>query len=113
MKGASRLEHCPSCNGTNMKNYVHIEPGSDVEVFVECADCNTFVARYTLKMYTGDDPYESYLRLMHKRRMSSGASTRNAISVFTDELMEGYRRVKEEVAKNEDPRSIEEILSEM
>ena len=111
MRGSSRLEHCPSCESVNMKNYVHIETGKDTEVFVECADCGAFVARYGLKHYTSDDAYASYIRLMHTRRMASGTATSKAIDHFREELLKNYRKVKEEVSTREDPRSIDEIIS--
>ena len=99
MRGASKLEHCPDCGKTEMKNFVHVTPGKDVEVFVECASCGGFVARYTLKIYTSDKPYESYLRLLHRRPMASGSATKNALSLFKERLMKNYRKVKETVSK--------------
>jgi len=105
------MEHCPKCDSVNMKNYVHVETGKDTEVFVECADCGAFVARYGLKHYTSDDAYASYIRLMHTRRMDSGAAATRAIDKFKEELLHNYRKVKEEVANSEDPRSIDEIIS--
>ncbi len=68
----TKREHCKSCKSKNMQNYVMMEPGEDLTVFVECADCKEFVARYTLKFYTCEDPYRSFLRRMRNQRMSSG-----------------------------------------
>ena len=113
MRGASKLEHCPNCGKTEMKNFVHVTPGNDMEIFIECASCGTFTARYIIKIYTSDKPYESYLRLFHQRPMDSGPATKNAISLFKERLMKNYREVKEAVSKQEDPRTIEEILTIM
>jgi hypothetical protein len=112
MRGPSKLEHCPKCDSTTMKNYVHIEPGKDTQVFVECAECSAFVARYTLKLYTCDKPYDSFLRLMHKKRMGSGGATQKELKAFEEDLFVGFEKVKIEVETAEDPRSIEEILSQ-
>jgi hypothetical protein len=109
----SKREHCPQCDSTAMHNYVHVVPGRDAEVFVECIDCGTFVARYTLRAYTSEDPYRSYLRLMRQRDMSSGAATRDAVEQFTTELWEDYQQVKKMVQADEEPRSIEELLDEV
>lgn len=106
----SKREHCPQCDSTQMHNYVHVVPGRDAEVYAECIDCGAFVARYTLRAYTSEDPYRSYLRLMRQRRMASGAATRKAVELFTSELWDGYRRVKEMVQADDELRSIEELL---
>ena len=109
----SRREHCPQCDATAMQNFVHVVPGRDAEVFVECDACGAFVARYTLRAYTSEDPYRSYLRLMRQRRMSSGAATRKASEQFAAEMWADYRRVKEMVAGAEEPRSVDDLLDEM
>ncbi len=111
MRGTSRLEHCPNCDGVELKNYMRIMPGEDVEVFVECAACGSFVARYTLKMYTSEKPYESYLRLMLQRPMVTGSQTQQAQSEFAETLMAHYKAVKQGVEEQEDGRAIEEILA--
>jgi hypothetical protein len=112
MRGSSKREHCPGCKGIAMTNYVHVEAGSDMEVFVECVKCGAFVSRYTLKIYTGDDPYRSFLRLMHQRRMDTGAAAQDAISSFKEQLKTDYEKVKKEVEQGEETRKLEDVLSE-
>ncbi len=79
-------------------------------VFVECADCGAFVARYTLKEYTCDDPYRSYLRMMRGRDMASGADARKKGESFADELWSGYREAKETSLAKEETIDVEDLL---
>ncbi len=108
--GRSKREHCMKCNGVLMQNLVMVKPGRDTEVFVECATCGSFVARYTLNIYTSEDPYRSYLRLMRKKRSDSGVATRQGSQEFIAEVWEGYREAKELIAQHEEVVHLEEIL---
>ena len=108
----SKREHCPACPSTRMENLVYVRPGRDVEVFVECAECGAFVARYTLKMYTGDHPYRSFLRLMRARRMSSGAATQKASQQFIQELEEGLAAARSVAAEGPPPPNLEDVLDQ-
>jgi len=106
----SKLERCPKCDSARLKNYVHIRAGEDAEVFVECADCASFVARYTLRAYTSEDPYRSYLRLMRTKDLASGVRTRSRGEGFAERLWDDFAKVKEEVAEHEEARSVEDLL---
>ncbi len=108
----SKREHCPKCDSVSMQNYVHVTPGEDASVFVECADCGTFVARYTLRAYTCDDPYRSFLRLMRSRSHESGALAHKTSGEFTAKLWTDYEEVKQRVRENEETRDVEDLLEE-
>ena len=108
----SKREHCPECDATRLSNYVLVRPGEDTAVFVECAECGAFVARYTLRAYTCEDPYRSYLRQMRSRNMSSGAATHEKAETFAGELWAGYRDVKKLTGEQEEARSVEDLLEE-
>ncbi|MFH1682073.1 MAG: hypothetical protein ABIH26_15700 [Candidatus Eisenbacteria bacterium] len=109
----SKREHCPRCGHVNMQNLLLVQPGEDVQVFVECATCGEFVARYTLRLYTSHDPYRSFLRMMRQRRLSSGAAALKQSGDFTKALWEEYRTAKERVRVNEETRKLEDLLDEM
>lgn len=109
----SKREHCPQCGHVEVQNFVLVQPGEDVEVFVECATCGGFVARYTLRLYTSHDPYRSFLRLMRQRRHASGAAALKQSEDFAKKLWEEYRTVKERVHVNEETRKLEDLLDEM
>ena len=109
----SKRELCPGCDSANLNNYILVQPGEDAAVFVECAECSTFVARYTLRAYTCEDPYRSHLRLMRSRDMSSGAATKEKGERFAAELWEGYRKAKEITDPKEISHSVEDLLDQM
>ncbi len=106
----SKREHCPSCDGVEMHNHVLVRPGKDVAVFVACADCGEFVARYSLKSYTCDDPYRSFLRLMRQQRMASGSLAASKASGFADELKEEFDLARRLSAEREETRDVEDLL---
>ncbi|MFH1729371.1 MAG: hypothetical protein ABIA04_13260 [Pseudomonadota bacterium] len=110
MRGSTKREHCPKCKNTTSTNYVHVEPGKDIEIYVECANCKTFVARYNLKNYVSHDFYKSFLRLLHERRMSSGANTQNLLEEFKKETLETFEMLKKEIQENEETKSLEDLL---
>jgi hypothetical protein len=109
----SKREHCPDCDAVAMENHVLMRPGRDVAIFVECAACGAFVARYTLKSYTCDDPYRSFLRLMRQRRMASGSLARDTAENFQEELLEEFRLAKEIAAAREETRDLEELMDDL
>jgi hypothetical protein len=109
----SKREQCPKCLKRSMQNHVLMQPGRDVEIYVECVSCGAFVARYTLKMYTGDDPYASYLRLMRQHRMSSGSATHLGFEGFREELVRGYERARAASVANEETLDLDKILEDL
>lgn len=62
MAFAVKIETCPQCGSKDTQNLVRVEPGCPVKVYVRCAECGTFVARYTLERYASDKTYESLLK---------------------------------------------------
>ncbi|MCP4545980.1 MAG: hypothetical protein GY835_05880 [bacterium] len=108
----SKREHCKNCNSTKMQNFILMEPGEDLRVFVECSECQEFVARYTLKFYTCEDPYRSFLRRMRHQRMSSGPAAAKASKAFSETLWEKFGKAKELAAAHEENRELEDILDE-
>ena len=106
----TKREHCPHCDGTAMHNLVLMRPGQDVDVFVECAACGRFVARYTLKDYTCEDPYRSFLRRMRQRRMASGSQARQTAERFKADLDADYAQARRLANSGEETRDLEVLL---
>jgi len=107
----SKRECCPKCKSYEMHNRVLVRPGEDSAVYVECAACGEFVARYTLKRYTCEDPYRSFLRQMRHQRMSSGALTHKKGQEFADKLWEGWEEAKR-LSEASEIRHMEDLLEE-
>jgi endogenous inhibitor of DNA gyrase (YacG/DUF329 family) len=111
----ARTEHCPECQGTSMHNHFHFVQGRRTMVYVQCATCGAFVARYALERYTSNKPYESLLQILstHRSHYSESAyQVRKQLESFGDEVAAGYQRVLSLLAKQEDQRKIEQILAD-
>ncbi|MFC1799656.1 hypothetical protein ACFL2Z_01935 [Candidatus Eisenbacteria bacterium] len=106
----ARLEHCPECDSVEMRNNLYFCPGQRVRVYVQCASCGEFVARYTLKGYTSNKSYESVLSRLRDTRLSSGKRTLRIVEGFEDSVAEEYSHVLDLVKTREDDRRIEEII---
>lgn len=75
-----------------MENFVRVEHGQHVKIYVRCPECKTFVARYTLERYTSDKPYESLLKTL--RNQSDGVSCRELaeeLEAFSKEVEKEFR----------------------
>lgn len=108
----SKREHCPQCDAVEMHNFLLMRPGEDPAVFVECASCHTFVARYTLKCYTCEDPYRSFLRLMRLREQISASAVSSSANQFTERLWSDYAKAKEIAASQEETCDVEDLIGE-
>ena len=107
-----KKETCPKCGASVMENIFVVKKGSFPLVYVKCAKCGAFVARYTLECYTSDKSYKSLLTRL--RCISWGSYRRNflrEIEGFSESVDEEFKKVQTEL-KNPDKRKIEEILIE-
>ena len=109
---SARLEHCPHCGSVETKNFVYFRRGEKIRVYNECARCGRFVSRYTLAGYTSDKTYESLLARVREWRLASGKRTLGIVEAFGDDVQQEYEHVLDLVSRQEDPRKIEEIISE-
>ena len=95
-----------------MKNNVYFCEGQSIRVYVQCASCGEFVARYTLRGYTSDTMYESLLERLRYTRLASGRRAMRIVEEFGSEVTDEYRRVLELIRTAEDERRIEEIIAD-
>jgi hypothetical protein len=109
---AARLEHCLRCGSTGMKNNVYFCKGQSIRVYVQCASCGEFVARYTLRGYTSDTMYDSLLERLRYTRLNSGRRAMRIVEEFGSEVSDEYRHVLELIRTAEDERRIEEIIAD-
>ncbi|MBD3369199.1 hypothetical protein GF402_02400 [Candidatus Fermentibacteria bacterium] len=108
----AKLERCTSCGSKRMKNNVYLPTGGEVKVYVTCADCGAFVARYNVCGYTSERRYESLLHSMRFVRHSSGTRTMRLCKAFAKDCEREVRHALELVRDQEDQRSIETIIEE-
>ena len=108
----ARLEHCPDCGSTEMRNNVYFCKGQPMRIYIQCAGCGQFVARYTLRGYTSNKTYESLLGRMRFTRLTSGKRTLHIVEGFGEDVATEYGHVLELVKTQEDRRRIEDIIAE-
>ncbi len=111
-KESARLEHCPKCHSTECRNNMYFCKGREIRVYVECAKCGAFVARYTISCYTSDRPFESILRKLRYAKLNSGKRTMKLLRGFEENVSGEFARVLELVRDREDSRRIDEIINE-
>ena len=108
----ARMEHCLKCNSTSMKNNMYFQRGRDIKVYVRCADCGEYVASYVISEYATECNYESYLRSLRFKRMSSGKRVLRKIRDFAGNVREEYEHVLELIRTQEDDHLIPDIIEE-
>jgi hypothetical protein len=108
----ARLEHCPKCGSVEVRNNLYFCKGQRLRVYVECARCGEFVARYTLRGYTSDKTYESLLRRLRDTRLTSGKRTLRIVEGFGDHVSEEFEHALDLVKTVQDERPIEKIIEE-
>jgi len=86
-----RRERCPKCKGEAFKNNFLLTPGHHARVFVECAACGAFVARYILHAYV-DPNFDLTASLNRLRHMTNDESPRAVV----DEMAIHQRRAREQ-----------------
>ncbi len=95
-----------------MKNNVYFCKGQSIRVYLECARCGSYVARYTLLGYTSDEPYESLLQKMRFTRVDSGREALKMVEAFGSDVQEEFKHVLELIKTHEDERRMEQIIEE-
>ncbi|BAS28708.1 hypothetical protein [Limnochorda pilosa] len=109
---STRVERCPACGSETVRNLVHWERGAPLEVYVACAACDSFIARYTVERYTSSESYEGLLRLLGGHVVTSERELMRELAAIDDEVRRRFERVRELAREHEDPRRIEQILYE-
>ncbi|MFO7916350.1 MAG: hypothetical protein R6U43_11760 [Candidatus Krumholzibacteriales bacterium] len=108
----ARIERCEECGSTATRNNLYFLKGEYIKVYIECADCGAFVARYTLRGYTSNKTYESLLQKLRSSRFNSGKQTMRTIELFGREVKEEFDHVREIIKSDEDKRRMEQIIEE-
>lgn len=106
-----KRERCPKCGSTELENIFQVKQGEPVRVFVRCSKCKSFVARYTLKCYTTNKTYESYIE-NYKGESESGQKTLKEIEFLSQDIKEEFERLNKLLETAEEKRKIEDIIIE-
>lgn len=99
------VQHCQSCQSTNVRNILYRKEGEPDRVFVECNDCKEFVASYKLAplgYYHNGKGYESFIRSLHRNGdFSSGRNISNLYSRTQEEESTMFKKVIETLEERE------------
>ena len=108
-----KTETCPKCGSTIHENYVRVATGEPIKVYVVCAKCKSFVARYQLARYTSDKPYEALLDIAHRVRTTDGRRVVRELEAFTKSIEEEFKLTMELAQTQKETRKLEEIIEEL
>ncbi len=106
-----KREACPKCNSTNLINYVKVKTGDNIRVYVECVNCHTFVARYTLLTYTSDKPYEKLLRRLKCLEYASGKKALRELEEYSKNIEQEFLDAKTLVSTDQS-KTVEDMIKE-
>jgi hypothetical protein len=99
------LQRCQNCQSDTMKNILYRQEGERDRVFVQCANCNEFVASYKLGpmgYYHHGKGYDSFLRGLHRSGdFASGRNMANLFSKTKDEETAMFSRALDLLRKRE------------
>jgi hypothetical protein len=86
-----KRERCPRCAHDAFRNNFLLRSGHHARVFVECAACGAFVARYILHAYV-DPSFDFAASLERLRHLGDDESVRHVV----DEMAIHQRRAREQ-----------------
>lgn len=108
----AKAECCPRCHGTRMTNLVYVCTGKETCVYVKCADCGSYVARYVLARYTSDRGYESLLANLRGYAHRSGKRCLEQIEEFGAMVEAEFERVQKLAVEKPQEQRVEEMICE-
>ena len=107
----AKKEQCPKCNGSTLINNVYVKTGDNIKIYVECANCHSFVARYSLLTYTSDKPHEVLLQKLKCLEYRSGKKALRELAEFDRSVEQEFKTVKFIIEKQE-AESVEKLIEE-
>lgn len=108
----AKKESCPKCDSTNLINYVHVKTGANIRVYIECAECHSYVARYTLLTYTSDKPYEVLLRRLKCLEYSSGKKALRELEEYSRNIESEFDHVRTLITSTETEKTVEDMIKD-
>lgn len=110
----AKKETCLRCGATDLENLVRIEEGKPLKVYVRCAKCKTFVARYIVSTYTSDMSYESLLRVLRTSQLACHDSrgSMRELEAFSRQVQWEFEKTAQQVEEKPEERLIVEMLDE-
>ena len=106
----AKAECCPKCNATRVTNLVYVHTGQDTCVYVKCADCGSYVARYTLSRYTSEMNYETIIANLRGFAHRSGKRCLEEIEEFSTMIQAEFERVQKIALERPQDKRVEQMI---
>lgn len=91
------IQQCQNCKSNKLKNILFREPGESDKVYVQCQDCESFVASYVIQprgYYHHGKGYESFLRGINRSgEFMSGSRVKRLFLDHENGEIEGFNEV--------------------
>ncbi len=101
-----------TCDSINVKNIVVIEDGEPVKIYVECQECNSYVAMYVLRRYTSDESYEGLLSVLKGQIRTDRRGRASEIAFFSENVKKEFEEVRDIAKSGQEKRRVEQIIQE-
>lgn len=93
-------QSCKVCSSTSLHNFLVEDAGKPIVVFVRCAECGEFIARYVLSAYYyHPSAYESYVRTHGSQVRESGRAILEDFEQLKQESIDGYEKLKDDLGE--------------
>ncbi len=96
-------QKCQKCQSVNVINYIYRSEARPDEIFVQCADCDELVAKYTLTntgYYHHHKGFESFLRAIERSGESISFSTiENMFATTKKEIINTFNKILQSYKK--------------
>jgi len=80
---------------------VLVEEGTDLLVYVRCAECHAFIARYQVnRCYHHGKGLDSYLKSLPSFDLSSGYAILEELAALRADAVSGYQMVTKAIESN-------------
>jgi hypothetical protein len=103
------VQQCQKCLSSNMKNIICRESGEPDRVYVQCHDCQDFVASYVmapLGYFHNGKGYESFLRgVQRSGEFISGRSVKELFFARKNNELAAFNEVVENLRKKDEKKS--------
>ena len=90
------VQQCQNCKSNKLKNILYREAGESDKVYVQCQDCEGFVASYTLEpqgYYHHGKGYESFLRGINRSgEFTSGSRVQRLFLEHKNGEIQGFEK---------------------
>ena len=91
-----KYQECGSCGYQSMRNVLETEVGNKVQLYISCAQCHEFIARFTVnRCYHHGEGIDSYLTSLPEEEFDSGHAFLESLAALRRDAVDGFERVSD------------------